>query len=52
MFLVWGAQNILSVDMSGDYMGVHFMQNALSYIFMFYAFFYIHIIFCNKMYLK
>lgn len=24
----WGAQNILFVDMSGDYMGVHFTQNS------------------------
>lgn len=35
----WDAQNIIFVDMSGDYMGVHFMQNALSCMFMLYVLF-------------
>lgn len=36
----WGAQNILFVDMGGDYMGVHFMQNSL-YLFALCSFLYL-----------
>lgn len=32
-------QNIIFVDTSGDYMGVHFMKKSLSRIFMFYVLF-------------
>lgn len=39
----WGAQNILFVDMNGDYMGVLFMQNFLGCIFMLYVLCYIYI---------
>lgn len=38
----WGAQNILFVDMNGDYMAVHFMQNSLGCIFMSFAIFIFH----------
>ena len=38
-----GAQNILFVDMGGDYMGVHFMQNSL-YLFALCPFLYLHYI--------
>lgn len=35
----WDAQSSIFVDMTGDYMVVHFMQNSLSCIFMFYVLF-------------
>lgn len=43
----WDAQNFFFVGISGDYVGVHFMQNSLSCVFMSYVLFQIYVLFHN-----